>query len=428
MAFPLPLTKFRVGLWALLFSSQLTLAAEVRLAPGDDKSNYEDRAYRTDSLSVQYRRGEAADLLKIAVTPQLGLPPMPVPADNLFDSKRIQLGRKLFFDRRLSLNKTMSCAMCHIPEQGFTSNELATPIGFEGRSLKRNAPTLLNVGFYPRLFHDGRESRLEQQVWSPLLAKNEMNNPSVGYVIDTINRTDNYKERFQEAFGTEPNMLTVGMALAQYQRALVAGNSRFDRWYYGKVKNELSDREIRGFQLFVGKARCANCHTINKGFALFTDHKFHNTGLGYAASIPESSDKVTVQVAPGNAIAVEKAIINQVGVKPDNDLGRYEVTQNPAERWQYRTPTLRNIALTAPYMHDGSLASLRQVLNFYNKGGVPHELLSPLMTPLGLSDEEMADILLFLGSLTGNSVKSLVSDAYAAPIGDQLSDRVPGDS
>ena len=158
----------------------------IRLAPGDDKTAYELSSYSTDSLSLALRRGREANLENIAKTPQLGLPALSKGWLQSVDSDKISLGRKLFFDRRLSRNKTMSCAMCHIPEQGFSSNEVARPIGFEGRSLKRNAPTILNIAFSDTLFWDARENQLAQQVWSPLLAANEMNNPSIGAVIDTI--------------------------------------------------------------------------------------------------------------------------------------------------------------------------------------------------------------------------------------------------
>ena len=176
-------------LWVLLFSSSIAVAeplGEVRLAPGDFKGGYDKLDYETDSLSLSARTGVDADLLGNIKSEHLGLPSFSAYQQEAPDVSAIALGRKLFFDRRLSRNKTMSCAMCHIPEQGFTSNELKRPIGVEGRNLKRNAPTLLNVVFNRRLFWDARESNLAQQVWSPLLAENEMNNPSVGHVLEQL--------------------------------------------------------------------------------------------------------------------------------------------------------------------------------------------------------------------------------------------------
>ncbi|MEW8584160.1 MAG: cytochrome c peroxidase, partial [Candidatus Thiodiazotropha sp.] len=179
--------------------------------PGDDKQGYEEESYVTRSLDLESRRGEAADLLGIANSPPLGLPPIPVPADNPLTREKIELGRRLFFDRRLSLNDTFSCAMCHVPEQGFTSNELAMAVGIEGRSVRRNSPTVYNSAYASLLFHDGREESLEQQVWGPLLARNEMANPSVGYVLQKIRDIDDYDGRFEAAFdGRGVSMETLG--------------------------------------------------------------------------------------------------------------------------------------------------------------------------------------------------------------------------
>ncbi len=391
---------------------------EVRLAPGDDKTSYENTDYETNSLSLEYRTGKAAGLYEIATSPQLGLPLVSISTNNRVDRAKIQLGRKLFFDRRLSRNKTMSCAMCHIPEQGFSNNELQRAIGFEGRNLKRNAPTILNVAYYQGLFADARESNLEQQVWSPLLAPNEMNNPSIGYVIDTIVSSSDYSGLFENAFGTPVSMQNIGDALAQYQRSLISGNSRFDQWFYGKKESALNTQEIEGFNLFVGKAKCAACHQIGRDYALFTDNKLHNTGIGYENSMLKPSQYVSVQIAPGVVTQVARSRVDSVGIPPENDLGRYEISLDPKDRWKFRTSSLRNIALTAPYMHNGQFSELEEVIEFYNRGGVEHELLSPLITPLILSKDEVKALSAFLRSLTGNNVEMLVSDAFAVTIGD----------
>lgn len=401
-----------------LAAFKLNAVEQIRLAPGDDKTNYSSADYKTDSLSLELRSGEPADLLKIAKTKQLGIPELRFFNGLLPDSRKISLGRKLFFDRRLSRNKTMSCAMCHIPEQGFTNNEMSRPIGFEGRGLKRNAPTLLNVAYYSRLFFDLREFSLEQQVWAPLLASNEMNNPSIGYVIDTIRRAKDYDGLFEQAFGSRVSMQAVGLALAQYERVLVSGDSRFDRWLYADETQALSQEEVAGYQLFIGKGACSGCHLLHQDYALFTDNKVHNTGVGYYDSMVRTSEDVTVQLAPGVVASLDQTRISSVGNLKPNDLGRYEVTLDPNDRWKFRTPNLRNIALTAPYMHNGDLLTLDDVVEFYNRGGVPNDLLSPKIKPLGLSSEERAALVAFLKSLTGSNVKTLASDAFAAPIGD----------
>ncbi|ODB92983.1 photosynthetic protein synthase I [Candidatus Thiodiazotropha endoloripes] len=387
--------------------------------PGDNKLGYELSDYVTDSQDLELRKGEKADLLSIANNPPLGLPAIPVPVDNPLSREKIELGRKLFYDRRLSLNDTFSCAMCHVPDQGFTSNELAMAVGIEGRSVRRNSPSVYNSAYSKLLFHDGREENLEQQAWGPLLANNEMANPSIGYVLNKIRQIDDYRGLFEAAFdGRSVSMETLGMALASYQRALVSADSPFDRWRYAGDETALSESAKRGFEIFTGKAGCVACHSIGERSALFMDDQLHNTGIGYRESMGFSPDKQPVTVAPGISIEIDRAIIDQVGEKPPTDVGRYEVTQNPHDRWKYKTPSLRNVDLTAPYMHNGSLSTLHEVVDFYDQGGVPNELLDPLIRPLGLSSQERSDLVDFMRSLTGSNVDTLVADAFNAPIGD----------
>lgn len=401
----------------LLVVSATIVSAQTRMGPGDVRDGYERADFKTDSASLASRRGAETDLLAVTEAPPLGLPPIPIPADNPITAEKVQLGRKLFFDRRLSANNTVSCAMCHIPEQGFTQNELRLPVGVEGRSVRRNAPTIFNVVYVERLFHDGREISLENQVWSPMLAKNEMANVSIGAVIERIRALDDYAERFIRAFERGPDIQTVGMAIASYERVLVTGDSPFDRWYFGGDADALSAAARRGFDVFRGKGRCVACHTVAQDFALFSDGRFHNTGLGYYATMHTADTEFDVTLAPGQVAHVESDLAQTTGMEFFRDLGRYEVSGDPDDRWKYRTPTLRNVALTAPYMHDGSLATLRDVILFYDRGGVPNEVLDPLIVPLALSDEEIDDLVAFLESLTGSNVEALVSDAHAAPIG-----------
>jgi cytochrome c peroxidase len=380
-------------------------------------------AYRTSAQSLENRRGQPADLWSYVRQPPLGLPPIPFPENNLPSPEKIALGRLLFFDRRLSHNNTFSCAMCHIPEQGFSSNELATAVGIEGRTVRRNSPTIYNVAYLGRLFHDGRESTLEQQIWGPLLAHNEMGNPSVGQVIEQIRDIPEYRERFEIAFEGRPvSMETVGMALASYERVLVSANSPFDRWYYGEQTEAMSAGQQAGFRLFTGKANCSSCHLLTKESALFTDELMHNTGIGYQRSMSNPSAETRVQIAPGEHITVRQDVVADASEPPPNDLGLYEITENPGDRWKYRTPTLRNIALTAPYMHNGSISTLEEVIAFYNRGGIHNELLDPLLRPLNLSDEESDQLLAFLNALTGGNVDALVADAFAVPVGNTGSD------
>lgn len=388
------------------------------LQAGDDKAGYEHATYQTNSVSLQQRQGVALDWDNWLYQKLLGLPPPPIPEDNSLTAAKINLGRKLFYDRRLSFNNTFSCALCHIPEQGFTSNEMATSVGVEGRSVRRNAPTLYNVAYAQHLFHDGREQTLEQQVWGPLLANNEMGNVSIGAVITKLKQSPDYAGLFEVAFERPASMETVGMALASYERALNAADAPFDHWYFKQQANALNTAAQRGFALFSGKAGCSACHRLDKQQALFMDQHFHNTGIGYRASMSNDSVTRKVQIAPGKFVDVDNSAIQSVAAPQANDLGRYEVTQNPGDRWRYKTPSLRNIALTAPYMHDGSLSTLAEVVAFYNVGGVANENLDPLMKPLNLTNTEQQDLIAFLQSLTSSQVPQLVSDAFSAPVGD----------
>ena len=388
---------------------------------GDVRDGYESSDYVSQTKSLMERVGVAADLYKIATVSQLGIPSIQHPPDNPLSRAAIELGRRLFFDRRLSINDTMSCALCHVPEMGFANNEHQTSVGVEGRSVRRNAPTILNVAYKAMLFHDGREFTLENQVWIPLLARNEMANPSIGYVIQKINNIKDYDGLFEKAFSRSASMETIGMALAQYQRTLISANSRFDRWYYGDEKALLNEEEQLGFEVFIGKGTCSACHLIGEEYALFTDNALHNTGLGYDIAMSKEPRTYRVQLAPGTFVDVKSELINSVSQNRQtrrNDLGRYEVTENPDDLWKYLTPTLRNVELSAPYMHNGQLATLEEVVDFYDKGGIQNPRLSPLIKALALNQREKQALLAFLKTLTGANVAELTRDAFAAPVGD----------
>ena len=369
--------------------------------------------YPLPSTAVPAINGVHEALLGGIEEPPLGLPAVKTPARNPVTAEKIALGRKLFFDRRLSFNRTLSCAMCHVPEQGFTQHEVKTPVGIEGRFVKRNSPSLLNVAYRSVLFHDGREHSLENQVWQPLLKENEMANPSIGFVIETISQASDYDGLFEAAFEQGLGMETVGMALASYERALVSANSRFDRWYFGDQKQALDESAKRGWLLFQQSA-CSSCHLVAGDHALFSDEGFHDTGIGYARSMGVGKEVETVRLAPG--VAVVPTV--EFELPEANDLGRYEATGRSEDRWLYRTPTLRNVAITAPYMHDGSLPDLESVVDYYNRGGVSHPGLDPRIRPLRLDGQQQTDLVNFLKSLTGSNIEQLQRDARAEPIGD----------
>lgn len=368
--------------------------------------------YAVASKSLPSIGGEPAPLLEQIHNPPLGLPAMDIPERNPVSEKKIALGRKLFFDRRLSFNGTLSCAMCHVPEQAFTQRELRTPVGLEGRFVKRNAPALYNVGYREVLFHDGRERSLENQVWQPLLLHNEMANPSISFVLETIGSAEDYRGLFEAVFQQGLTVETVGMALASYQRGLVSGDSPFDRWHFGE-EDTLSAAARSGWQVFQN-AGCVSCHTVANDHAHFTNDQFYDTGIGYARSMNKGAAPKPVRLAPGVSVVPEVSFETARA----NDLGRYEATGRSEDRWLYRVPTLRNVALTAPYMHDGSFPDLDSVISWYNRGGESHSGLDARIRPLQLSSKQVGDLRAFLESLTGSNVATLAADARSAEIGD----------
>jgi cytochrome c peroxidase len=322
--------------------------------------------------------------------------------------------RRLFYDRALSANGTLSCGMCHVPEQAFTQNELATPVGIEGRFVRRNAPALYNVGYRRLLFHDGRESSLAAQIWSPLLAGNEMGNADRNVVLQRIAADPAYVQAFDNLFAEGLEAATLGRVLAAYQRSLLSANAPFDRWYYGGETQAMTAAERRGFFTFTS-AGCPRCHTFSNRFALFTDDALHRTGIEYLSRQREAVPVNELQVAPGVAIPLTVSV-----ARPDRaDEGAFEVTGAERDRWRYHTPSLRNVALTAPYMHDGSLRTLDEVVGFYDSGAGDDPGRDPGLVPLGLTAAARSDLVAFLGALTGDNVDALAADARSAPVGDR---------
>ena len=414
------------GLFVFCFPLTATFAAtdtpvtdgvhKVGLA--DSRVGYETVSYVTDSKVVIQTLGKRQPLYELSVTPPLGLPTL----TSQLAPAEIDLGRQLFFDRRLSKNETLSCAMCHIPEQGFTQNELATPVGHLGKGVRRNVPSLYNVAFAKALFLDGREQSLETQIWSPLLANNEMANDSREVVLAKLASNAFYKKRFAEIFEEGLTQSTLGRALAAYQRALLSGDSPFDRWYFGGEELPIQKGSgaegypalaARGFAVFQDKG-CAACHRINDSSALFTDGQFHNTGTGYLRA-GRALRPPSVQLAPG--IFVVPTVDAETETFTDD--GRYEVTGREVDKWRYRTPSLRNVALTGPYMHDGSIATLEAVVAFYAEGGGGDPTQDPRTQSVQLTQSDQDALVAFLKTLTSSHVDALVSDARSVTIGER---------
>jgi cytochrome c peroxidase len=291
----------------------------------------------------------------------LGLGPRRVPKDSPLTAARIKLGRKLFFDTILSGDNTVACASCHQPARGFASAE-ARPRGIRGRQVRRRASTLFNRAYGKSFFWDGRARSLEEQALRPIEDPAEMGS-RVADALARLRANKGYQQQFAAAFDDGLTAANLARALASFERVLLRGDSRVDRFRRKGEHKALTAREGSGLWLYESKGRCWRCHV---GFN-FTDERFHNTGVGW-------------------------------GKKP-TDLGRFAATKKETDKGRFKTPTLRGVSLTAPSMHDGSLKTLEAVVEFDNKGGVANPHLDPLMAPLKLSREEMRDLVAFLKAL-----------------------------
>lgn len=291
----------------------------------------------------------------------------PAPGENKTNAMKVELGKKLFFDPRLSGNGDMSCATCHDPDKGWADG-LKTGKGHNGKTLARATPTIYNVGFNKILMWDGRASSLEEQALGPINNPDEMHS-STKQLIKTLQGIPGYVDEFKKVFwGLSISASTVKRSIAAFQRLVVANKSPFDRWLAGD-ESAMNDTEIRGFQVFVDtdKGNCARCHRAPN----FTDDGFHNIGL------KSFGDK-----------------------KPD--LGRHSVVPVAMTKGAFKTPPLRNIALTAPYFHDGSAKTLNEVITHYMSGGIEKSNLSPNMKVLKISREERKELMAFLKALTSD--------------------------
>jgi cytochrome c peroxidase len=329
----------------------------------------------------------------------LGLPPIPIPAGNVQNPEKIALGKKLFHDARFSTTHSVSCASCHHPEKAFTDG-LEKAIGVNGAIGVRNTPTLLNVGFFEQLFLDGRESSLEEQALKPILNRIEHGFSDHQSIIKIITTDPDYLTQFKKVFGVDKATIsTVHMekAIASYERTLISGNSSFDQYYFGRDKSQLSPSAARGLRVFRRKGNCANCHEISWDNALFMDNQFYNIGVESQelAPIIETFVKALKHGSIDESIALTDA--------QKSALGRFQVTGVISDVGKFKTPTLRNIALTAPYMHDGSVKTLAEVVEYYDQGGHANSFLDAAIFPLHLTDQEKKDLVAFMTSLTSYS-------------------------
>ncbi len=301
--------------------------------------------------------------------PDIGVMPEspPISQTNRHDRAEVELGKQLFFDSRLSNNNKVSCSYCHIPSAGFADPH-PTSAGINDLLGGRQAPTIFNAAFNQFQFWDGRAGSLEEQATGPIQNPIEMAE-TPDHLVAKLKEVTGYQRQFLDVFGADVSFQRIVQAIAAFERTIISRNSSFDKYVMGQT-SAMDETAIRGMRLFKGKARCILCHNGPN----FTDNQFHNLGVPQVGPLKE-------------------------------DLGRYAVTKQEADKGAFKTPTLRSILETAPYMHDGAFLTLEEVIEFLDQGGGPNTYRSPLMKPLGLTEEEKRDLVSFLEALTGDPLE-----------------------
>jgi cytochrome c peroxidase len=353
------------------------------------------------AMAIQEQQQRLAKLVPSVAAPPSGIDPVAwasvyVPAGNELTADRIALGRKLYFDTRLSKDGTLACATCHDVSRGFTDHRSVSE-GIGDHLGKRSAPTTMNAALMQTQFWDGRAPSLEEQAKLPILNPIEMGHPDAASAMAAVNTDPAYVGLFQKAYGRAPNYDDLGRAIASFERTLIFLDAPFDRFAAGDSR-AISAAAQRGLDLFNGKARCVSCHMINSSNPLGTDNLFHNIGV--------SARTQNFEALAGKALGVLKensdtGALDKLAIETDmSELGRFLVTKKRGDVGAFKTEQLRNVGLTAPYMHDGSLKTLWDVMDHYNKGGETNAYLDGGIEPLNLSESEINDVVAFLFTLT----------------------------
>ncbi len=326
-----------------------------------------------------------------------------VPKDNPMTAAKVELGRQLFFDKRLSVNESVSCATCHNPKLAFTDGKTVAE-GVYGKRGVRNAPTLLNAMFHSGQFHDGRAGSLEAQAKLPLINPVEMGNQSHSQLVSRLQSIPDYSIKFQQVFRSPVTMEALSKAIAAFERTLVSANSPFDRFVSGD-RGALSEPAQRGFALFRGKARCSACHIFNEAFPFFTDRSYRNTGVsGNSAAFEPLAIQARELTRSASPAAGLQQLTREEGAP---ELGRFLVTGHSLDIGAFKIPSLRDVELTAPYFHDGSAKTLADVIRFYVRGGKTTFNRDWELQGINLTEGEQGDLIEFLKSLTSDDTRRM---------------------
>jgi cytochrome c peroxidase len=331
---------------------------------------------------------------------KLGLPPLTIPNDNSQSIEKISLGKLLFNDIRFSKDGSVSCASCHVVAKTYTDG-LGVAKGINGQQGTRNSPTLVNAAFFNTLFLDGRANSLEEQALGPLVNPIEHGLESHQLIVDVILNDTNYIQQFKKVFDIKKDEITiqhVSKAIASFERTIISGDSPFDRYLFGRDHSALSSSAERGLDVFKRNGNCVTCHEISWNNALFSDNRFYNIGVGFK-NLTQILDDFIADIRLGKK-PEEFPLTSQ----QRSELGRFNVTKDVNDIGKFKTPTLRNIALTAPYMHDGSFKTLEEVIEHYDKGGDKNHFIDSKIFPLNLTKQEKADLLEFMKSLTSSNM------------------------
>jgi cytochrome c peroxidase len=319
-----------------------------------------------------------------------------IPEDNAMTPERVTLGRALYFDTRLSKDGTVACATCHDVSRGFTDQRPVSE-GIRDQLGRRNAPTTLNALLFETMFLDGRAPSLEEQAKLPIVNPIEMGHPSPEAAVRSIAHDADYKEMFQHAYGRDPNYEDIGRAIAAFERTLVFLDAPLDRFLAGDEK-AISENAQKGWVLFNGKARCMTCHALNSSNPLGTDNRFHNIGV---AARHQNFEKLARRALKELDKQGGLDAVDHLALQTDlSELGRFIVTKDRADIGAFKTSQLRNIGITPPYMHDGSMQTLWDVMDHYNKGGEANPFLDGGVEPLALTEAEIDAVVSFLFTLT----------------------------